>query len=369
MLEFLSAQVRCPTTKEFSHIGMDRAFPSARFIPDTLWVPVVFHLIAQDSGGWLEERRIAAQVRALNRDFAAAGIQFYLPRYGPQGQPTCGVTRHLSPLAVHDWTFQEDTLKSLVCWPPDSFLNIWVVDEMVLSTIGYARVLGDSEGTPGVVLIKSVVGDKVGVQPPFDWGRTAVHEIGHVFSLYHPFEGGCVGMNAQTCAIEGDEICDTPPQSQPHYGCPPLTTNTCHEAPPDLFDPVDNFMGYVDDECMTRFTSLQIQRMREFLFQVGAVLISEENQQARGRNEPFLSGCAAVASLSYSLPSFHIRQAGHSIFMEAEESISLILLDAMGRMILKKEGNQFFLSNLPVGLYIAVVEVRGKPLFFRFFVI
>ncbi|GIV25151.1 MAG: hypothetical protein KatS3mg026_0843 [Bacteroidia bacterium] len=350
------AQRYCPVDRAFL-----RPFPPAvswrEALTDTLWVPVVFHVISQDSAGWLPAYRLGDQLAALNRDYKAAAIQFYLPRYGPQGEPTCGLTWHVSPLGRHDWTTEEDTLKKLCLWPPDSFVNIWIVDEMVLSTVGYARALGDTAGIPGIVLVKSVVGNRTGVARPFDWGRTAVHEMGHVLSLLHPFEGGCVGTTPQTCAMEGDEICDTPPQRQPAFGCPPLTTNTCTEIPTDLPDPVDNFMGYVDDSCMVRFTPEQTQRMRLYLQGIGGTLISPINQQRRGWGSLADSACGVVLGLPKPAPSpLRFWREGTLWRLEGPEPIGWEVWDAWGRKITEGTTRSFDEQVLPAGLYVLRVH-------------
>ena len=368
VVSLLFGQRVCPVDKAFLRVKQSAvALQPRQSHTDTLWVPVVFHLIAQDSSGWLPDSRIASQMRALNRDFAQAKIQFYLPRYGPQGEPTCGVTRTLSPYANHDWTSEENTLKNLIQWPPDSFVNIWVVERMVLNTIGYARALRDTEGVAGVVLVASVVGDRDGAQVPYDWGRTAVHEMGHVFSLYHPFEGGCVGMTPQTCATEGDEICDTPPQARPHYGCPSPVPNTCSETPTDRPDPLDNLMGYVDDSCMEVFTPQQAARMRDFLIQAGPALISEENHVRRGRTLAPAEACAAVAALpSVSQLPLHWSVEGSVLRIHSPDPCTISLYDALGRQILRTEGVEVSVAHLPEGAYVGRIERQGIVQFFRF---
>lgn len=366
----LWAQKVCPVDKAFLRgpLSPMQTQAKAKDTLDTLWVPVVFHLIASDSAGWLPAYRIGDQLRALNRDFRPARIQFYLPRFGPGGGPTCGVTWTLSPLAQHDWTYQEDTLKKLLYWPTDSFLNIWVVESMTLNTIGYARALGDTVGMPGMVLVTSVVGDQRDMQAPFDRGRTAVHEMGHVFSLYHPFEGGCVGTTPQTCASEGDEICDTPPQRNPTYGCPTPIPNTCTETPQDLPDPIHNLMGYVDDSCMYEFTSLQIDRMRAFLSTFGAALISPENAQARGRQALVSEDCAAITALSPSPePSgFRVRRFPWGIAIEGEQNCGYRLYDVWGRLCHWSSSCEVPMEGLPAGIYLLQVGPHTAPRYMRF---
>ncbi|MCS7154072.1 MAG: hypothetical protein NZ989_09050, partial [Bacteroidia bacterium] len=122
------AQKLCPVDKAFLRLAAPVSLSSQRLYSseDTLWVPLAIHIIEQQPDEF-PLHRIGAQLRALNRDFAPAKIQFYLPRYGPNGEPTCGITRSVSPLASHDWSTQEDSLKNFIFWNPDSFLNIWIV--------------------------------------------------------------------------------------------------------------------------------------------------------------------------------------------------------------------------------------------------
>lgn len=120
-------------------------------------------------------------------------------------------------------------------------LNLYILPRLMFNALGYAT-LPISPPPPGSV---DYVRDGVtvntqtlpgGTLKPYNLGRTATHEIGHWFGLYHTFEGGC---NAP-----GDYVADTPFQASASSRCP-KGRNSC-PAQPGL-DPVTNYMDYSDE--------------------------------------------------------------------------------------------------------------------------
>ena len=92
------------------------------------------------------------------------------------------------------------------------------------------------------------------------------HEVGHVLSLFHTFDGsdssngnGCpANTNPQT---DGDAVADTDPHRLGDFGnCNPNQLNSCTNA---IFGPLTyNTMNY---SCGDRFSNGQVGRMRSFI--------------------------------------------------------------------------------------------------------
>ena len=259
--------------------------PQPKGSSGTYIVPVVFHIVHQNGVENIADYRIAEALQHLNEAFEHSGyyatagagtdmhIQFCLARRAPDGSATTGITRHASPFTdVRYATTDDDSLKNLVRWDPLQYINIWVVRSISDNVIGYAT-LPFSHGNTSDGLVLDA--DYVGASPAYD-GLIA-HEMGHYMGLYHTFQGGCPNDD---CLLQGDRVCDTPPDQATFTACP---FNSCHTdaaapAPNPFFtdvnDPTENFMDYTPFACMYRYTPGQGERMRFFLSAVRTSLLN-----------------------------------------------------------------------------------------------
>jgi len=237
--------------------------PTAAYEPNqVLEITVVFHILRSNSGqGNVTDANVLEQIDVLNEDFRAiAGtngqpgydtqIQFKLATTDPSGNPTNGINRYNNTT----WYNDSGNYWNSIAWDPDNYLNIYT--NQASGALGYVPFL-PHQGSVGsnadrVVSLWSAVGKNAPIGPPYNQGRTVTHEVGHYLGLYHTFQSGC---GSSACYSSGDRICDTNPESQPHFGCG--NNNSCGSP-----DPTTNYMDYSDDLCMNRFTQEQARRMR-----------------------------------------------------------------------------------------------------------
>jgi hypothetical protein len=209
----------------------------------TATVPVYVHVMRDAQGnGDVTDQQIRTQIAELNQDFAggessaAADLGFSFRLAGVDRFDNNNWHRDKESAQYRKQTRQGGA----------NALNIWLVD---FKYLGIATFPWDYEQQPGIdgirVHFDSLPGGSIA---NFNQGKTATHEAGHWFGLFHTFQGGC--------KEPGDEVADTPAQASPTSGCPE-GRDSC---PSVGLDPIHNYMDYSYDPCYDQFTPGQSAR-------------------------------------------------------------------------------------------------------------
>jgi len=226
-------------------------------------------------------------------------VAFKLATTDPNGRPTDGIVRvptsysnlfRLESIPNRpEFKNQGRYIKSLSRWDTESYLNIWVVNEICdcqtcpkpQCNIGGYAYYSSAHGKPydGVV----IEGDLFGSDSDY---TSVIHEVGHYLNLYHTFEGGCENGD---CLQDGDKVCDTPPclpspplscqSGERHNSCDTDMTPSFGELTfmTDVEDMYENFMSSgVNSGCRTSFTPGQKDRMRIALKNIRGSLLESE---------------------------------------------------------------------------------------------
>ncbi|MFM1794843.1 MAG: hypothetical protein RL642_1228, partial [Bacteroidota bacterium] len=231
---------------------------------------------------------------AINTD-----IQFVLSRFDTV----------ISALTTHHKLKESGFLMGKKMANTDTFLNIWVVKTILTQYGNDTGTLGYST-YPG----RAFAGGKQGVVIRYSWfgtpsannnvnsmsnGDVLSHECGHYLGLLHPFEGGCVGLDAGNAYSEGDLCKDVPAVSQPNQDCY-ASQNTCAETysipkltlSPNPVDQKQLFMDYSLPDCKTTFTNDQTQlmfaRLQQYRPTLGSPLFMPKS---------FPNSCVSVARI------------------------------------------------------------------------
>jgi len=234
-------------------------------------IPVVFHILYNQTSQEVSTSQVYSQLQVLNDDFARNNsdinntpnefssvaadtkIQFCLANRTPNNDTTNGITytyTDVNSFSLYDNRIFNDTLGGKNIWDPSKYLNIYVCD--LSNALGFSSFPGGVSFKDGVVIDYQNFGTNGTVIPPYNLGRTATHEVGHWFNLFHIWGNG-------NCS--SDMVEDTPIQELENYGCPTHPSPSCSNNG-DMFQ---NYMDYSNDECMNLFTEGQKERMHATL--------------------------------------------------------------------------------------------------------
>ena len=234
----------------------------------------MYHIVHDNGDENIREEQIIESLLQVNEDFNAlnpelpgvhdsfqslisdVGITFKLAEFNPNGEPTTGINRIQSDLTYNGGNI---ALKELVQWPPDQYLNIWVVyssDGSNGSAFAFypADVVGSGSIYDGIVASYWAVG-RTGTAISAHY-KILSHEIGHWANLMHTWGDGSSNQSASGCSFD-DGVDDTP-NTIGNSGCN-LESVSCESQ-----DNVQNYMDY--SNCSAMFTEGQKTRMLAALY-------------------------------------------------------------------------------------------------------
>lgn len=240
-------------------------------------IPVVVHVVHNNSRQNISQAQIRSQIDVLNEDFRANNpdvtrvpqqfqpvvadtrIEFELANRDPNCQPTNGITRTQTNVQQFGrYDVRSSATGGQDNWPPNEYLNIWVCNLGALGRATFPAQLSTNPGNDGVAVDFEAFGTTGTAQSPWDRGRTATHEVGHWLNLLHIWD-------RQGCGND-DNVGDTPTQDDENYRCPTYPPNSGAPSSCGSNDMFMNYMDYVNDRCMQMFTMGQSDRMAAALF-------------------------------------------------------------------------------------------------------
>ncbi len=244
-------------------------------------IPIVFHVLYSNNDQRISEAQLAAQIAALNRDFAneaqkdnhpantkerflsrAANtdIQFCLATETPNRKVSSGINYLQVKNKVWSTGNEMKSKKEggTEAWKTSDYLNIWVVN-LEGSLGGFSQWPNGPKDTDGIVVDYRFIGPNSRHPHPYNEGKTLTHLVGSYLGLNELWieRGRC----------QDDKVEDTPIHNSPNFRCPGYKHKTTCRG--NDIEMTMNFMDYTDDACMYMFTEGQKWRMQAVLAKGG----------------------------------------------------------------------------------------------------
>jgi hypothetical protein len=276
-------------------------------------IPVVVHILydAAVPATDIADAQVVEAIKELNENYRktagthGAGngvdvnVEFRLAQLDESGACTTGIIHHAISYTTAlylDLTSGADNFKANSRWNTSKYLNIWVVKEFTTLhpvpfpagsiTTGVAFQPNSTAFNPlsdGVTIRYDYFG-RTGTSP--NATQTLSHEVGHWLNLFHTHEPGRASNSCTNtdCLLDGDLVCDTPPQ-QLSNSC--NQANTCIESPP-VYDLVENYLGYAG-ACRNMLTAGQKTRCHQSLTVHRATIYSSANLTETGVSDDVIA--------------------------------------------------------------------------------
>ena len=234
-------------------------------------IPVVVHVLHEGGAENISKAQILDQIRITNEDLrrlnpdtgntpaafkpvaADCNIELKLAQLDPNGYCTDGIDRIVTPL-----TNNADVGSFINQWPPNNYLNIWVVSTIASGTLGFTNYPGGIPANDGIICVQNYFGT-IGTAVGNNWnGRILTALFGLYMNVRHIW-----GDDAGYCW--GDDLCaDTPNQGNSSTGCPTYPQyDSCTSTGSGIM--FMNFLDFTDGSCMNLFTQDQAARMNAIL--------------------------------------------------------------------------------------------------------
>ncbi|MFT3680668.1 MAG: choice-of-anchor J domain-containing protein [Ferruginibacter sp.] len=262
-------------------------------LPGPVTIPVVVHIVLPNP--WLvTDDAVQRFIDKLNEDYAGVNadstnaaafypvrghslLRFTLAKRDPAGKFTTGIVRVAGSTQITQTTDQEIKHSSTPTggstgWDVTKYYNIFIGDGSAANLLGIAPEIGPggpatAVNADGVCIdYRSLIGNCYGFTV-YNKARTAVHEIGHNFGLYHPFDDGCASddfdqLTSAGCSLPAALLApadDVPIQADATRECPqPGFANNCTPSQPRMYQ---NYMDYTYDACYSMFSKGEVKRM------------------------------------------------------------------------------------------------------------